>query len=124
MPPVSDTVAFSASWNSASNGSSHDAKSAIDVLGIDKFMWGSDFPHDEGTAPFSKEALRQVFSAWPEADMRKILAENAAGIYGFDLDVLAGPASQLGPLVSEVAQPLTELPADANEALLRNAAAA
>jgi len=87
-------------------------------------MWGSDFPHDEGTAPFSALALRQVFHDWSEADLRKILAENAAGIYGFDLDALAEPASRLGPLVSEVAQPLTELPADANEALLRNIEAA
>jgi hypothetical protein len=83
-------------------------------------MWGSDYPHDEGTFPYTTLALRQVFHDWSEADLRKVLAGNAAGIYGFDLDALAGPASQLGPAVSEVAQALTELPDEPNEALLAN----
>ena len=26
----------------------------------DRVMWGSDYPHDEGTAPFTREHLRQV----------------------------------------------------------------
>jgi len=89
-------------------------------LGIDKFLWGSDYPHDEGTFPHTTLALRQVFHDWPEADLRKILAENAAGLYGFDLAKLAEPASRLGPAVSEIARPLTELPDNPNEALLAN----
>jgi predicted TIM-barrel fold metal-dependent hydrolase len=89
-------------------------------LGIDKVMWGSDYPHDEGTYPYSKLALRQVFHDWPEADLRKVLAENAAEVYEFDLAALAPAAAEVGPLVSEIAQPLTELPAEPNEALLRN----
>jgi predicted TIM-barrel fold metal-dependent hydrolase len=97
-----------------------DAEAAQQTLGIDKIMWGSDYPHDEGTFPYTTLALRQVFHDWPEADLRKVLAENAAGLYGFDLDALAGPASRLGPSVAEVAQPLTELPANPNEALLAN----
>jgi len=95
-----------------------------DVLGIDRIMWGSDFPHDEATTPYSREALRQVFHDWPEADLRKVLSENAAALYGFDLDALAPLASRIGPLVSEVAQPLDQLPPEPNEALLRNASAA
>ena len=91
------------------------------IVGLDKFMWGSDYPHDEGTYPYTREALRQVFSDWPEEDLRKILGENAAELYDFDLDALAPRAAQLGPRVSEVATPLTELPPEPNEALLRNA---
>ncbi|MER6178740.1 amidohydrolase family protein [Streptosporangium sp. NPDC001681] len=97
---------------------------AARTLGIDKFMWGSDYPHDEGTYPYTTMSLRQLFHDWPEADLRKILAENAADVYGFDLDALAGPASRLGPRGSEVAQPLTELPDNPNEALVRNVTAA
>jgi hypothetical protein len=26
-----------------------------------KFMWGNDYPHDEGTFPFTREHLRQFF---------------------------------------------------------------
>ena len=101
-----------------------DVTAVRDVLGIDRIMWGSDFPHDEATTPYSREALRQVFHDWPEADLRKVLSENAAALYGFDLDALAPLASRIGPLVSEVAQPLDQLPPEPNEALLRNASAA
>jgi hypothetical protein len=98
-----------------------DAEVARTTLGIGKIMWGSDYPHDEGTYPYTTLALRQVFHDWPQDDLRKVLAETAAGIYGFDLTALAGPASRLGPAVSEVTQPLTGLPEQPNEALLANA---
>ena len=49
-----------------------------DILGEDRFMWGSDYPHDEGTHPYTREHLRQVFSDFDAATMRRILAENAA----------------------------------------------
>jgi predicted TIM-barrel fold metal-dependent hydrolase len=101
-----------------------DVAAARKTLGRDKVMWGSDFPHDEGTYPFTTLSLRQIFHDWPEEDLRKVLAENAAAMYGFDLGVLAGPASRLGPTVAEVSQPLTELPEHPNEALLANAIAA
>ena len=93
-------------------------------LGVDKFMWGSDFPHDEGTHPYTREHLRQLFHDWSEADLRKVLAENAAGVYDFDLAALAPLTAKFGPTVAEIARPLTELPAEPNEALLRNASAA
>ena len=82
-------------------------------------MWGSDYPHDEGTYPFSREHLRQVFSDWSEDDMRKILAENVAQLYDFDLPALRPLAEQFGPTVDELKQPLLELPEGANEALRR-----
>ena len=42
---------------------------AIAQLGLDRFMWGSDYPHDEGTAPFTREHLRQLFRSWSESDL-------------------------------------------------------
>jgi predicted TIM-barrel fold metal-dependent hydrolase len=101
-----------------------DVAAARKTLGIDKFMWGSDYPHDEGTFPYTTLSLRQVFHDWPEGDLAAVLAGNAAAMYGFDLEALAEPASRLGPTVSEVAQPLTELPENPNEALLNNVHAA
>jgi predicted TIM-barrel fold metal-dependent hydrolase len=87
-------------------------------LGIDRFMWGSDYPHDEGTAPFTREHLRQLFSDWPEDRMRQFLAGNAAKLYDFDLGALAPLAAKYGPTVEEISKPLTELPPEPNEALL------
>jgi predicted TIM-barrel fold metal-dependent hydrolase len=111
-------------WLGVSFPARADAVAAREALGLDKFIWGSDYPHDEGTYPYTALSLRQLFHDWPEEDLRKILAENAAHVYGFDLDALAEPASRLGPKVSEVALPLDELPENPNEALLRNATVA
>jgi predicted TIM-barrel fold metal-dependent hydrolase len=87
-------------------------------LGPERFMWGSDYPHDEGTAPFTREHLRQLFSDWTEEQMRPFLAGNCAELYGFDLDALAPIAAKYGPTVEEISKPLTELPPEPNEALL------
>jgi predicted TIM-barrel fold metal-dependent hydrolase len=92
------------------------------VMGADRFMWGSDYPHDEGTPPYTREHLRQVFHGVEESEMRRILAGNAAALYGFDLVKLEPLAAQYGPTVEELAHPLDELPEHPNAALLRAAA--
>src|SRR4051812_1270839 len=76
-------------WLGASFPVRADIEAVRDTLGLDKIMWGSDYPHDEGTYPFTTETLRQLFHDWPEADLRRVLAGNAADVYGFDLDALA-----------------------------------
>ncbi len=90
-----------------------------DTLGPDRFMWGSDYPHNEGTGPFTREHLRQVMHGLPETEMRELLAGNVAKLYDFDLAALAPLAAEHGPSVAEIAEPLTDLPANPNEALLR-----
>jgi hypothetical protein len=95
-----------------------DAQAAT-TIGLDRFMWGSDYPHDEGTGPFTREHLRQVFHDFGETEMRGILGENAARLYDFDLEALAPLAQQYGPTVEELTRPLEALPAEPNEALLR-----
>jgi predicted TIM-barrel fold metal-dependent hydrolase len=84
----------------------------------DRFMWGSDYPHEEGTYPYTREHLRQVFPGTAEPEMRQILAGNAAALYGFDLDALAPLAAKVGPTVAELSQPLTDLPPEPNQALV------
>jgi predicted TIM-barrel fold metal-dependent hydrolase len=96
---------------------------AIEELGIDHFMWGSDYPHDEGTHPYTREHLRQLFWNKDEQWMRKLLAENAAELYDFDLKALEPLAAKYGPTVEEISQPLIELPDEPNEALLAGAVA-
>lgn len=83
---------------------------ARDRIGIDKFMWGSDYPHDEGTYPYTVENLRARFHDTPEVELRQMLAGNAAKMYDFDLDALAPLAARIGPRVDEVAQPIDEIP--------------
>jgi predicted TIM-barrel fold metal-dependent hydrolase len=107
-------------WIGASFPGPADAK-CRDIMGPDRFMWGSDYPHDEGTPPYSRETLRQVFHDVDAPEMRRILGENAAKLYDFDLDALAPLAEQHGPTVAEIHEPLVELPENPNSAMLRAA---
>ena len=100
-----------------------DDVAARDRIGADRFMWGSDYPHDEGTHPFTREHLRQLFHDLPPAELDRILCRNVAELYGFDLDALAPLAAEYGPTVDERAEPLLALPPDANEALRKGAPA-
>lgn len=79
-------------------------------IGIDKILWGTDYPHSEGTWPFSHEALRHTFAGIPEDEVRKMLGLNAAAVYGFDLDVLDPIAAEHGPRPEDIDRPLDELP--------------
>ena len=92
------------------------------LLGEDRFMWGSDYPHDEGTGPYTTLHFRQVFHDVAPEQLRKVLGENPAKLYGFDLDKLAPLAEKYGPTVDEVAKPLTmaEMPEQPNSALLKS----
>jgi predicted TIM-barrel fold metal-dependent hydrolase len=83
---------------------------ARDEIGLDRFMWGSDYPHDEGTWPYTREHLRSRFSGVDPSIVRKLLSENAAALYGFDLDALAPLAAKVGPTVAEIATPVDEVP--------------
>jgi predicted TIM-barrel fold metal-dependent hydrolase len=78
-------------------------------IGVDRIMWGADYPHHEGTYPHTRLALRLNFSDVPEDEVRAMTSLNAAQAYGFDLEFLQGIAERIGPTVSEVATPV---PAD------------
>jgi hypothetical protein len=73
-------------------------------------MWGTDYPHLEGTQPYTREALRATFHDVPEDEVRAIVGTNAAKVYGFDLDALQPLVDQIGPTVEEIATPLDHLP--------------
>ena len=52
-----------------------------EILGADKFFWGSDIPHAEGYTHPVEEAKKHL-SSLPESAQRKILADNVAKLYG------------------------------------------
>ncbi|MGH9212060.1 MAG: amidohydrolase family protein [Acidimicrobiales bacterium] len=86
-------------------------------IGLDRFMWGSDYPHDEGTYPYTREHLRARFSDIDRAEVQQLLAGNAAALYDFDLEALAPLAAQVGPAVAEVATRIDTVPAKTLERL-------
>jgi predicted TIM-barrel fold metal-dependent hydrolase len=79
-------------------------------IGVDRIMWGSDYPHSEGTWPHTRAALRHTFAGVPEDEVRSMLGINAARVYGFDLGALDRVAADVGPTVDEVATPLDDIP--------------
>jgi len=73
-------------------------------IGCDVAMWGTDYPHPEGTWPNTVERLRSDFGDVPVGDSRKMLGETAARCYGFDLPSLAPIAEKIGPTPADLGQ--------------------
>jgi hypothetical protein len=76
-------------------------------IGIDRLMWGSDYPHLEGAAPVHRLVLRQVFGGLPEEDLRRILGLNAIDVFGFDRALLEAVADRVGPTVADLSTTVT-----------------
>ncbi|MGE3621561.1 MAG: amidohydrolase family protein [Acidimicrobiia bacterium] len=90
-------------------------------VGLTNLIWGSDYPHCEGTWPYTREALRHTFSDVPEDEARLILGETACDLFRFDREELAPIAARIGPTPEELATPLApdEFPAGQGGAFRR-----
>lgn len=89
-----------------------------DQVGVDRIMWGSDFPHLEGCWPWSKSHLKMSFGGeCTPTEIAAMVGGNAARLYHFDLDQLAPIAARVGPSVADLSLPLKR--ADIPEASLR-----
>ena len=60
-----------------------------DVIGVDRIMWGSDYPHAESTFPKSQEILERILDGVPQDERAKIVGTNVAELYGIDLEKIA-----------------------------------
>ena len=58
-----------------------------DLIGVDRIMWATDFPHQESEYPHSDKVIAKNFAGVPEDEKRKIVAGNA--IKFFNLDAVA-----------------------------------
>jgi predicted TIM-barrel fold metal-dependent hydrolase len=76
-----------------------------DGIGVDRIMWGADYPHIEGTWPHTLPALRDTFNGCTLDEVRTMTCVTAADVYGFDLDVLDALAAAIGPAVGDVLTP-------------------
>ena len=85
-------------------------------IGVDRIMWGSDYPHQRVELPvLARGAAALVRRRSTRSRSAPWSAGNAAALYGFDLDALAPIAARVGPTVTEVARPLPDedIPAEA-----------
>ena len=66
-------------------------------LGMDQIMWGTDYPHPEGTWPHTLPQMLDTFRGLPEDDIAAMLGGNAAAFYRFDVAELDKVGARVGP---------------------------
>jgi predicted TIM-barrel fold metal-dependent hydrolase len=88
-----------------------EAEMAIASNSDHQFMWGTDYPHAEGTWMFTEDpdepsttrlSLANTFHGLPEESVRKITGDNAIGLFRLDRDALTEVAQRIGPTMSEL----------------------
>jgi len=75
-------------------------------VGAHKVMWGSDYPHIEGSHPNTDEHLRLTFGRMTEDEATMVLTTNAAEVYRFDVAALQALADEHCPTKAHVASGL------------------
>jgi predicted TIM-barrel fold metal-dependent hydrolase len=98
-----------------------EAAAAVDNGYWPRVLWGSDYPHSEGTFQVpdnwdepsqSKLALRHAFSNAPAEAISAMIGGNAVEAYGFDRAKLEAVAEDIGaPTLKELVKPIDEVPA-------------
>jgi predicted TIM-barrel fold metal-dependent hydrolase len=82
--------------------------------GTDALMWGTDYPHPEGSWPNTVERLETDFRAVSIEDTRLLLGLNAIECYRLDAQALAAVAKRVGPTPTDLHQdPSLRTPDDA-----------
>jgi hypothetical protein len=65
-------------------------------------MFGSDFPHPEGTWPHTHAWMRERLEGVPSDEFERIVGLNALDMYPFDKTKLQALADRVGPTYEEV----------------------
>jgi predicted TIM-barrel fold metal-dependent hydrolase len=55
-----------------------------ELIGVDRILWSSDYPHVSADWPNSWKTIQASFAGVSSAERHAILAGNAAALYGFD----------------------------------------
>jgi predicted TIM-barrel fold metal-dependent hydrolase len=109
-----------------------EARGAVRDGYADRIMWGSDYPHMEGTyqyqppdtpAPVSigKLSVRRTFAGLDEASVRAMLGGTAAKVYRLDPGALADTARRIGAMTyEEIDEPVDTIPAGASPFAFRS----
>jgi predicted TIM-barrel fold metal-dependent hydrolase len=74
--------------------------------GIDALMWGTDYPHPEGSWPHTAERLGNDFRQVSVEDTRLLLGMNAVRCYDLDAEALGAIADRVGPRPTQLGQDL------------------
>lgn len=99
----------------------YEAHDAVEHHYAANVLWGSDYPHAEGTwqnpaspddESIGKLSMRATFAGVAPEHLRAMAGLNACRVYGLDAAALAGVAARIGaPTVDELTRPLDAVPA-------------
>jgi len=53
-----------------------------DIIGVDRIMWGNDYPHAESTFPESRRILAEILDGVPQEEQKLIVGGNCKTLYG------------------------------------------
>jgi predicted TIM-barrel fold metal-dependent hydrolase len=66
-------------WDPMAIGNRH-------ITGTECLLWGNDYPHREGSFPFSREWIDKQFAGVPEDEVDAMVHGNAAKLFGITVD--------------------------------------
>lgn len=108
----------------ASFASPYEAEQAVLQGFQTQMMWGSDYPHIEGTFVYpdgkdmpsvTRLALQNTFCDIPSDQTQRIIADNAIDVYGLDRAALQKVADAIGaPTAEELRTPIAAVPQGAS----------
>lgn len=97
-----------------------------------QLLWGSDYPHLEGTFVYddghlhpsvTRASLRNTFANVPAPATRRMVGGNAIDIFHLDADALRAIAVQIdAPTIDELGTPIDAVPAGASVTAFRSGA--
>ena len=87
-------VSASAHFDEGSTAVRHD-------IGIENIMWGSDYPHPEGSWANTRQKLIETLGPLAEDEVELMLSTNAIRCYDLDKDKLVAIAEKIGPSKNE-----------------------
>jgi predicted TIM-barrel fold metal-dependent hydrolase len=106
-----------------------EAARAVEEGYVSQLLWGSDYPHIEGTwqyaaddraEPITRIAQRNTFCGIPAGATREILGENAVRVYGLDAAKLRDVAARIAaPTLADLAVPVESVPVGASPTAFR-----
>lgn len=68
-----------------------------ELIGVKQIMWGTDYPHPEGSWPYTREQQLETFGGLPDSEIASMLGGNAAEFYNLDVEKLAPIVARVGP---------------------------
>ena len=116
----------------ASFASPHEVQQAVASGNGTQLLWGSDYPHLEGTfvnpedrdlPSVTRLSLRHTFCNVSSEDTIRMVGQNAIEVYDLDADALRAVACEIAaPTLEELATPIDSVPQGASITAFRSGA--